>query len=357
MGCVCFQKGDGKLAAEGARLSDRFLASAAQLARAETTEDLLGELCSALFSASEHIKVAQILRCPWEEQEAITSLLTLHRDVAPELAAEFPSPWEPIVSRALAEQGPVVFNPLEDPAFAPLCGDLRRSGIASGIVIPFSAAEAAERVIVVLLVDVPDYFAQVGVEPFVAYTGLSSVLMNQAAVRRRLSDFATFDHLTGLLNRRALAEVLEREHVRAERYNRPYSLLFFDLDHFKSINSAHGHAVGDLALQNIARVASRALREGDWIGRWGGEEFLCILPDTQEGEAERIAQRLRQQVIYQPLVVNEERVPLTLSIGVACFPQDGYDINSLLVHADAGLALAKNSGRNCVRRHAPGIAV
>jgi len=350
---VCSQRGDGTLPAEGTRLSSRFLASAAQLAIAETTEDLLGALCSALFSASEHIKLVQILRCPWEEQEAITPLLTLHRALSAELTGEFPSPWLGIVSRALAEQGPLVFDPLQDPDFAPLRSTLTQSAIASGIVIPFNAAEAAQRVIVVLLVDEPDYFARVGVEPFLAYTGLSGVLLNQAAVRRRLNEYATFDHLTGLLNRRALAEVLEREHVRAERYNRPYSLLFFDLDNFKSINTAYGHTVGDLALQNVARVAGRTLREGDWLGRWGGEEFLCILPDTHDSEAERIAQRVRQQVIQQPLYVNDQQVPLTLSIGVACFPQDGYDINSLLVHADAGLALAKGSGRNCVRRYTP----
>lgn len=353
---VCFQQGDGKLAAEGARLSGRFLASAAQLAVAETTEDLLGALCSALFSASEHIKLAQVLRSPWEEQEAITPLLTLHRALPAELTGEFPSPWLSVVGRALSEQGALVFEPSQDPDFASLRPALIQSGIASGIVIPFSAAEAAQRVVVVLLVDEPDYFARVGVEPFLAYTGLSGVLLNQTALRRRLNEYATFDHLTGLLNRRALAEILEREHVRAERYNRPYSLLFFDLDNFKSINTAYGHTVGDLALQNVARVASRTLREGDWLGRWGGEEFLCILPDTHESEAERIAQRVRQQVIQQPLFVNEQQVPITLSIGVACFPQDGYDINSLLVHADAGLALAKGSGRNCVRRYTAGMA-
>lgn len=300
--------------------------------------------------------MVQLLRCPWDEQDAITPLLTLHNDLPAELTGEFPSPWLSVVSRALTEQGAFVFDPLQEPELAPLRSVLTEHGIEGGIVIPFNAAEAAQRIVVVVLVDEPDYFTRVGAEPFLSYTGLSSILLDQAAQRRRLNEYATFDHLTGLLNRRALAEILDREHVRAERYNRPYSLLFFDLDNFKSINSNFGHSVGDMTLQHVARVAGRTLREGDWLGRWGGEEFLCILPDTHESETERIAQRVRQQVIQQPLFVNEQQVPLTLSIGVACFPHDGYDINSLLVHADAGLALAKGSGRNCVRRFSPGAA-
>jgi diguanylate cyclase (GGDEF)-like protein len=204
-----------------------------------------------------------------------------------------------------------------------------------------------------LLCDEDEVFLHGALDTLTAYAQLAGALLIQSAERQRLNDYATFDHLTGLLNRRALAEILEREHVRAERYNRAYSVLFFDLDHFKSINSSYGHAVGDLALQHVARLVGKALREGDWLGRWGGEEFLCILPDTSEAKAERIAQRVREQLASQPLRAQENTVTLTLSIGVACFPQDGYDINTLLVHADAGLALAKGSGRNCVRRYNP----
>lgn len=185
---------------------------------------------------------------------------------------------------------------------------------------------------------------------------LIGVLLDKVGQRQRLRDYATFDHLTGLLNRRALAEILEREHVRSERHNRRYGVLFFDLDLFKSINTQFGHAIGDQALQHVARVASRVLREGDWLGRWGGEEFLCILPDAHDAEAEQVAQRLRDQINSQPLIINNQTIPITLSIGVACFPQDGLDINTLLVHADAGLADAKRSGRNTVRRYTPRIA-
>jgi diguanylate cyclase (GGDEF)-like protein len=207
-----------------------------------------------------------------------------------------------------------------------------------------------------LFADTNDYFARVGLEPFVAYACLCSVLLNQASIRKKLNDYATFDHLTGLLNRRALAEILEREHVRAERYNRRYSLLFFDMDRFKRINDNYGHNVGDMALQEVARIANRVLREGDWIGRWGGEEFLCVLPDASEGEAEKIAHRLRAEVVNAPLTIPGEKVALSVSIGVACFPQDGIDINTLLVHADEGLKSAKRKGRNCVERYSPAFS-
>lgn len=230
---------------------------------------------------------------------------------------------------------------------------LAETQLVEAAAIPFLSPNSSERIVALLYADRAGYFSEVGLGPFVAYSELAAALLQQASQRQRLSDYATFDHLTGLLNRRALAEILEREHVRADRYHRRYSLLFFDLDHFKTINDKYGHNVGDQALQAVCRVANRVLREGDWLGRWGGEEFLCVLPDASDEEAVRVAERLRQEVVDSPHVVERESIPITLSIGVACFPQDGFDINSLLVHADAGLTEAKRSGRNCVRRCKP----
>lgn len=258
-----------------------------------------------------------------------------------------------ILSAALSAQ-PLVFRP----AFLRQFDAVQESvipAVQTAAAIPFNSPETNDKVVVVLGVDNADYFNDNELAPFVAFACLCSALLAQAYQRQQLSDFATFDHLTGLLNRRALAEILEREHVRAERYNRRYSVLFFDLDHFKRINDNYGHSVGDQALQAVTKIANRILREGDWIGRWGGEEFLCVLPDASDSEAERIAQRLRSQVTDRPIVIERHTISLSLSIGVACFPQDGYDINTLLVHADAGLAAAKQAGRNCVRRYQPGL--
>lgn len=221
---------------------------------------------------------------------------------------------------------------------------------------PLRTAEETQRWVIAMELEAKAVITQDEQRDIESVCNLVGVLLDKISQRQRLRDYATFDHLTGLLNRRALAEILEREHVRSERHNRRYGVLFFDLDLFKSINTQFGHAIGDQALQHVARVASRVLREGDWLGRWGGEEFLCILPDAQDAEAEQVAQRLRDQINSQPLIINNQTVPITLSIGVACFPQDGLDINTLLVHADAGLADAKRSGRNTVRRYTPRIA-
>jgi len=233
---------------------------------------------------------------------------------------------------------------------------ISQNGATNIALFPLRTTEETQRWVVAMELEANAVITQDEQRDIESICNLVGVLLDKVSQRQRLRDYATFDHLTGLLNRRALAEILEREHVRSERHNRRYGVLFFDLDLFKSINTQFGHAIGDQALQHVARVASRVLREGDWLGRWGGEEFLCILPDAHDAEAEQVAQRLRDQINSQPLINNNQPVPITLSIGVACFPQDGLDINTLLVHADAGLADAKRSGRNTVRRYTPRLA-
>lgn len=233
---------------------------------------------------------------------------------------------------------------------------ISHNSTANIALFPLRTAEETQRWVVAVELEADAVITHDEQRDIESVCNLVGVLLDKVSQRQRLRDYATFDHLTGLLNRRALAEILEREHVRSERHNRRYGVLFFDLDLFKSINTQFGHAIGDQALQHVARVASRVLREGDWLGRWGGEEFLCILPDAHDAEAEQVAQRLRDQINSQPLIINSQTIPITLSIGVACFPQDGLDINTLLVHADAGLAEAKRSGRNTVRRYTPRMA-
>ena len=182
---------------------------------------------------------------------------------------------------------------------------------------------------------------------------LASTLIDNLHLTQQLKEYATFDHLTGLLNRRAVYEILDREHGRAERHKRNYSILFLDIDNFKVINDCYGHNTGDEALKEIALNASDVLREGDWIGRWGGEEFICILPDTCEKGAENIALRLCKKITNTQLITANHRLQLTLSIGIACYPTDGLSIPSLITHADNGLLHAKNSGKNCFKRATP----
>ncbi len=343
----------GSLKQASEKINGLLLSSAAGLASAETVDQLLRELCSTLADSSGYIRIVQLFRCEAKDPEVLYPLCAHHRNAQGLVNALSSYRDEVLLSvahEALADNLPVMFRPRTDINFAKLANEMLSAGIQAGVVVPFPITGFKRRTVMVLLADHPDFFDRIGLEPFSAYARLCGVLLDQTIHRQKLREYATFDHLTGLLNRRALLEILEREHVRAERNGDCYSVLFFDLDFFKQINDTHGHMVGDRVLQWVAQLAGRALREGDWVGRWGGEEFICILPDASESEAVRIAQRLRTQIGEATFTLDEGTISVTLSIGVACYPNDGTDIDTLLGSADAGLAEAKSNGRNCVRR-------
>jgi diguanylate cyclase (GGDEF)-like protein len=182
---------------------------------------------------------------------------------------------------------------------------------------------------------------------------LMEELAKQAAITLRNSElyeetkyFATIDDLTGCLNRRHLFELGERELKRHHRLKHSLSALMFDLDHFKRVNDSHGHAVGDEVLRVLAERALLQTREIDILGRYGGEEFALLLPETQLGEALEIAERLRLAALE---VINAKDLELqvTISVGVAQARGDS-SLGQLLQRADAALYQAKRNGRNCV---------
>jgi diguanylate cyclase (GGDEF)-like protein len=155
------------------------------------------------------------------------------------------------------------------------------------------------------------------------------------------------DPLTGIPNRRALEESLADEMRRAKRYQRPFSLFFIDIDRFKRVNDQFGHAVGDAALKEFAAVVSRSLRPADVPSRWGGEEFVVLLPETGPESARRAAERLRETMERHSFAFRAgER--LTCSIGVSSFPSDAEGARELLKIADEALYEAKRRGRNLV---------
>jgi diguanylate cyclase (GGDEF)-like protein len=158
------------------------------------------------------------------------------------------------------------------------------------------------------------------------------------------------DPLTGLNNRGFFENQLGLELERARRLGSPLALLFADLDHFKRINDEHGHEVGDLMLQHLARLMVSHLRRIDQVFRWGGEEFALLLPGTAEVEAEFTADRLRRVVAATPLRIGAGNlVQCTLSIGIALAPEHASGgERALLRHADQALYAAKQSGRNRV---------
>lgn len=164
----------------------------------------------------------------------------------------------------------------------------------------------------------------------------------------RLEALATTDPLTELPNHRALLSTLEQELERAQRHNGTCSLLFLDIDHFKALNDGYGHAAGDVVLQEFANVLRSTIRHMDTAGRWGGEEFVIILPETTADEAAGIAERIRKTISFHYFAISGG-LHLTCSIGLACYPEHVHDQNKLLIAADQAMYGAKRLGRNQVR--------
>jgi len=168
-------------------------------------------------------------------------------------------------------------------------------------------------------------------------------------VRRLMSEFerlASTDALTGLASRRSV--LASAEQMVSGAQVKPVTLLMIDLDDFKSVNDTYGHAAGDAALGHVARLCRATLRDTDLVGRYGGDELLVVLPDTDPTMGLAVAERLRKAVRSTPLDLAGTVVPLALSIGLATGDADG-DLDAVLSAADAGLLMAKRAGRDCVR--------
>lgn len=156
------------------------------------------------------------------------------------------------------------------------------------------------------------------------------------------------DELTGLMNRAALLEVMETELVQSIQKSMPFGLILFDIDRFKLINYGLGEGRGDAVLQKIAEAVKKTLRKEHWIGRWAGQQFLCVLPNTDCHTTDRVAEELRKLVTDLTISVESQLIHMTASFGVACFPEDGDLTRRLLAAAEAALYHAKASGRNRV---------
>jgi diguanylate cyclase (GGDEF)-like protein len=164
-----------------------------------------------------------------------------------------------------------------------------------------------------------------------------------AASLREARTEARTDPLTGLLNRRGLAEITVREVARAQRDAKPLSLWMVDLDHFKGLNDSYGHAAGDRALQKIAEVLRAEMRAVDVLARVGGEEFCVVLPGCSTSNAFLRAEELRERIAEE---FRLRDLPVTVSIGVASWESGDVDGNAMMVAADEALYAAKRSGRN-----------
>ena len=187
---------------------------------------------------------------------------------------------------------------------------------------------------------------------FAGDDALLAAIVDVTAQRQAREDLlvqATHDALTGVFNRRHVEDVLGNEVERARRHARPLAVAMLDVDHFKRINDDHGHQTGDEVLRAISDRCRNTLRSNDVLGRYGGEEFAIVFPETNLDEAGAVAERLRVAVAESPIKVGEDALGVTVSIGLAAYAP-GKDTHKLLQRADAALYDAKRDGRNLVRR-------
>ena len=178
---------------------------------------------------------------------------------------------------------------------------------------------------------------------------LTLLQVDQAVAEINLRRSAELDALTGSFNRRTIDQWLVRAYDEAARDGQPVSVLFIDLDHFKSVNDRHGHACGDFCLRNVASTLRGALPEGDLFGRYGGEEFIAVLPGRAGAAARVIAEQLRSAVENMRLDWTGQSLQLTVSVGVATRRDGEDDPSETLERADKALYAAKRNGRNCVQ--------
>jgi diguanylate cyclase (GGDEF)-like protein len=166
----------------------------------------------------------------------------------------------------------------------------------------------------------------------------------------RVQKMATHDSLTDLYNRRALYDIAENELARARRENKPVSLVMMDIDHFKNVNDEYGHNIGDQALRRVAHIIVEKIRTYDTAARWGGEEFLLVLPGTDMKEASQIAERVRQGIENAKIPLQGgKHLDLQASFGVSTsLPNDLLTFDLLVHQADEALYDAKDEGRNRV---------
>jgi diguanylate cyclase (GGDEF)-like protein len=181
-----------------------------------------------------------------------------------------------------------------------------------------------------------------------AAANMLAVSLNHAELFQKAHENISRDSLTGCLNRKHALEVLDGELRRSSRSQTPVSLIIFDIDHFKRINDGYGHVCGDAVLADVGSRMNTVLRGSDVKCRYGGEEFMVLLPDTAQAGARRVAEMLRSKLQEVPVRWNAVDVPVTASFGLTTAVPGELDKEALIGRADAALYRAKQRGRNCV---------
>ncbi len=176
----------------------------------------------------------------------------------------------------------------------------------------------------------------------------AAIAVQNASLFSEVRRLASTDDLTGVLNRRELLAIAQREISRARRFNRPLAVLVFDVDYFKHTNDNYGHIAGDQVLRGVINRCQNNIREIDMLGRYGGDEFVIVLPETALNTARTMAERLRQVIAEKPFQTDAGMVNTTISVGISTLCEYADSIEVLFNNADIALYAAKEAGRNCI---------
>lgn len=309
------------------------------LAGVTSDEDLSGVFANMAKEERQHIDWWSDLLVAWESglvPDIVDEHDFVHKleDVLVEVTHMRPDDLSELSSDQMLDLAARLEFYMLDPVFGELL-DLMRPGSRGDV----SRAYAAH---VVHLVDaIEQHYSTDGLARF-----LARVLRRAYRDQQRLASLAIRDQLTGLLNRRGLIGHLAQWVSWSERYGRPVAAVLLDIDRFKSLNDTMGHAAGDRALVIVADTLRESTRGSDVIGRFGGDEFLVLAPETGEEDLIGLMSRIVENVRTKTLEVNEHEVALSVSVGGAWVVGPGADVEGLLAAADRSLYAAKEAGRD-----------
>ncbi|MBU4484460.1 diguanylate cyclase [bacterium] len=252
------------------------------------------------------------------------------------------------ISGKVAAKGEAVYirDMKVEGGFVPYLGSVGHTG--SVLCLPLKHQDKVLGVITFGRIDL-DAFSDSDIQVLTMVANQIALAVENAKLYTKTCQLSLTDELTGLYNRRHMQSVLQIEWKRATRFKRSISVLMIDIDHFKKFNDHYGHVAGDKVLRKISMLLKSHVREVDNMSRFGGEEFVAILPDTDKTGAMAVAEKLRKLVLRQNFGVDATDIPsVTISVGVASYPDDALEQDDLIDHADIALYEAKDTGRNCV---------